>query len=274
MHEFLPEILKTASQIVAGNDPVQLTCVIHGRPQTYTKAELQEMLDNPDMYDQADNLPVWVQRSLLGTDAVPKVPRERGKEYSNKAFDRAFALAMQKIKGWMESPKPVKISISERYPQGPSGIEHSWTRTLKEGGLVGDYKLAEGEYGTDEKNLVYCVHVQGSAVSPAYSYHGVNQKNAYEKLGEILQKLGLPYKASSFFSLGYDDISFEVPSGTNAKQACDALNKVLPKSPSGDYGYGSSLAASAQAYEVPEEYRDDPVERYTIPTEWTYGMDA
>jgi len=140
MHEFLPEILKTAAQIVAGNDPVQLTVKLHGRPINYSKADLQEMLDNPDMYDQADNLPVWVQRSLLGTDAVPKVPRERGKEYSNKAFDRAFALAMEKIKRWMNSPKPLQISISERYPKQKGKHpwqqmepEHSWLRTLKEG---------------------------------------------------------------------------------------------------------------------------------------------
>jgi hypothetical protein len=85
------------------------------------------------------------------------------------------------------------------------------------------------------------VHVQGSAVLPEYDYQGPQQQAGYKKLAKILQQAGMPYKEGAFFSLGYDDISFEVPSETNAKQACDALNKILPKSPTGDYGYGSSL---------------------------------
>ena len=137
----------------AGKEPVQLTVKLHGRPITYTKAELQEMLDRPDDFEQADNLPVWVQRSLLGTESVPKVPRERGGQYSNKAFDRAYAMTLQKIKGWLDSPTPVKITISERYPVDEKKHpwqqyqpEDSWTRTLKEGAEEATCKDCGGKY--------------------------------------------------------------------------------------------------------------------------------
>ncbi len=74
------------------------------------------------------------------------------------------------------------------------------------------------------------------------------------------------------FSLGYDDISFEVPTQADAVQACDALNRVLPRSKSKmGYGFGSSFAATAQSYEVTDGAED--YDRYSSPSAWSYGLD-
>jgi hypothetical protein len=119
---------------------------------------------------------------------------------------------------------------------------------------------------------IFVVHVQGSAVDPAYTYTGERQKAAYKKLTEICQQVGFPQDDEKFFSLGYDDISFEVPTQADAVQACDALNQVLPRSKSKmGYGYGSSFAATAQAYELTDGA--DEYERYTSPAEWSYNLD-
>ena len=117
---------------------------------------------------------------------------------------------------------------------------------------------------------IFVVHVQGYAVDPAYTYTGERQMAAYRKLAEICQQVGL--SQAEMFSLGYDDISFEVPTQADAVQACDALNKVLPRSKSKmGYGYGSSSAATAQAYELTEGA--DEYERYSSPAEWSYNLD-
>jgi hypothetical protein len=117
---------------------------------------------------------------------------------------------------------------------------------------------------------IFVVHVQGYAVDPTYTYTGERQTATYRKLAEICQQVGLAQ--AEMFSLGYDDISFEVPTPADAMQACDALNKVLPRSNSKmGYGYGSSFAATAQAYEITdgaEEY-----DRYSSPAEWSYNLD-
>jgi hypothetical protein len=119
---------------------------------------------------------------------------------------------------------------------------------------------------------IFVVHVQGYAVDPAYTYTGERQQAAYKKLAEICQQVGLPQDSDKFFSLGYDDVSFEVPSQTDAMQACDALNKVLPRSTSKmGYGYGSSFAVTAQAYEVTDAA--DEYDRYASPSEWSYNLD-
>src|ERR1035441_2654630 len=116
------------------------------------------------------------------------------------------------------------------------------------------------------------VHVQGAAVDPDYSYIGERQIAAYRKLAEICQQVGLPRDSDRFFSLGYDDISFEVSTQADAVQACDALNKVLPRSKSKmGYGYGSSFAATAQAYELTADAED--YDRYSSPSAWSYGLD-
>src|ERR1039458_2895042 len=92
---------------------------------------------------------------------------------------------------------------------------------------------------------IVVVHVQGYAVDPNYTYTGVPQMAGYKKLAEICQQVGLAQ--TEMFSVGYDDISFEVPTQDDAVQACDALNKALPRSKSKmGYGYCSSLAATAQ----------------------------
>ena len=117
---------------------------------------------------------------------------------------------------------------------------------------------------------IFVVHVQGYAVDPAYTYAGERQQAAYRKLAEICQQVGL--SQSEMFSLGYDDISFEVSTQADAVQACDALNKVLPRSKSKmGYGYGSSFAATAQAYELTDGAED--YDRYSSPSAWGYGLD-
>ena len=117
---------------------------------------------------------------------------------------------------------------------------------------------------------IFVVHVQGSAVDPNYTYTGERQMATYRKLAEICQQVGLAQ--AEMFSLGYDDISFEVPTQADAVQACDALNKVLPRSNSKmGYGYGSSFAVTAQAYEVTDGA--DEYDRYASPAEWSYGLD-
>ncbi len=72
---------------------------------------------------------------------------------------------------------------------------------------------------------IFFVHVQGAAVDLAYTYTGERQTAAYRKLAEICQQVGFPQDSENFFSLGYDDVSFEVPTQADAVQACDALNK-------------------------------------------------
>ena len=117
---------------------------------------------------------------------------------------------------------------------------------------------------------IVVVHVQGYAVDPTYTYTGERQAAAYKKLAEICQQVGLAQ--SEMFSLGYDDISFEVPTQADAVQICDALNRVLPSSKSKmGYGYGSSFAATAQAYELTDGA--DEYERYSSPAEWSYNLD-
>jgi hypothetical protein len=117
---------------------------------------------------------------------------------------------------------------------------------------------------------IVVVHVQGTAVDPDYSYTGERQIAAYRKLAEICQQVGL--SQTEMFSLGYDDISFEVLTQADAVQACDALNKVLPRSKSKmGYGYGSSFAVTAQAYELTEDAED--YDRYSSPSAWSYGLD-
>ena len=119
---------------------------------------------------------------------------------------------------------------------------------------------------------IFVVHVQGYAVDPAYTYAGERQQAAYRKLAEICQQVGLPQDSEKFFSLGYDDVSFEVPTQADAVKVCDALNEVLPRSKSKmGYGYGSSFAATAQAYELTEGA--DEYERYSSPAEWSYSLD-
>jgi hypothetical protein len=118
---------------------------------------------------------------------------------------------------------------------------------------------------------IFVVHVQGSAVDPNYTYTGARQKAAYKKLTEICQQVGFPQDGDKFFSLGYDDISFDVPTQADAVQACDALNKVLPRSKSKmGYGYGSSFAATAQACELAEGA--DEYDRYASPAAWSYNL--
>jgi hypothetical protein len=117
---------------------------------------------------------------------------------------------------------------------------------------------------------IFVVHVQGAAVDSAYTCTGERQQAAYRMLAEICQQVGLAQ--AEMFSLGYDDISFEVPTQADAVQACDALNKVLPRSKSKmGYGYGSSFAATAQAYELTDGA--DEYERYSSPAEWSYNLD-
>jgi hypothetical protein len=119
---------------------------------------------------------------------------------------------------------------------------------------------------------IFVVHVQGAAVDPTYTYTGERQMATYRKLAEICQQVGFPQDSEKFFSLGYDDVSFEAPTQADAVQACDALNKVLPRSTSKmGYGYGSSFAVTAQAYEVTDAA--DEYERYTSPPEWSYNLD-
>jgi hypothetical protein len=119
---------------------------------------------------------------------------------------------------------------------------------------------------------IFVVHVQGYAVDPAYTYTGERQAAAYKKLAELCHRVGFPQDSENFFSLGYDDISFEVSTQADAVQACDALNKVLPRSNSKmGYGYGSSFAVTAQAYELTDG--GDEYERYTSPAEWSYNLD-
>ena len=117
---------------------------------------------------------------------------------------------------------------------------------------------------------IFVVHVQGYAVDPAYSCTGERQIAAYRKLAEICQQVGL--SQAEMLSVGYDDISFEVPTQADAVQACDTLNKVLPRSKSKmGYGYGSSCAVTAQAYEVTDGAED--YDRYSSPSAWGYGLD-
>ena len=119
---------------------------------------------------------------------------------------------------------------------------------------------------------IVVVHVQGAAVDPNYTYTGVPQMAGYKQLAEICQRVGCPQDSEKFFGLGYDDVSFEVPTQADAVQACDALNKVLPRSKSKmGYGYGSTLAATAQAYEVTDGAED--YDRYSSPSAWSYGLD-
>jgi hypothetical protein len=119
---------------------------------------------------------------------------------------------------------------------------------------------------------IFVVHVQGAAVDLAYTYTGERQIAAYRKLSEICQQVGCPQDSEKFLALGYDDISFEVPTQADAVQACDALNKVLPRSKSKmGYGYGSSFAATAQAYELTADAED--YDRYSAPAAWSYGLD-
>ena len=119
-------------------------------------------------------------------------------------------------------------------------------------------------------STIFVVHVQGAAVDPAYTYTGERQMAAYRKLAEICQQVGLAQ--AEMFSLGYDDISFEVPTQADAVQACDALNQVLPRSKSKiGYGFGSSFAATAQSYEVTDGAED--YDRFSSPSAWSYGLD-
>ena len=119
---------------------------------------------------------------------------------------------------------------------------------------------------------IFVVHVQGSAVDPAYTYTGERQMAGYRKLADICQQVGFPQDSEQFFSLGYDDVSFEVLTQADAVQACDALNKVLPRSNSKmGYGYGSSFAVTAQAYAVTDAA--DEYDRYASPSEWSYNLD-
>ena|ERR1039458_6689573 len=118
----------------------------------------------------------------------------------------------------------------------------------------------------------FVVHVQGSAVDPNYTYTGERQMAGYKKLAEICQQVGCPQDSEKFFGLGYDDVSFEVATQAAAVQACDALNKVLPRSNSKmGYGFGSTLAVTAQAYELTDGA--DEYDRYSSPAEWSYGLD-
>jgi hypothetical protein len=125
----------------------------------------------------------------------------------------------------------------------------------------------------EEKTMnatIFVVHVQGAAVDRSYTYTGERQMAAYRKLAEICQQVGLAQ--AEMFSLGYDDVSFEVATQADAVQACNVLNKVLPRSKSKmGYGYGSTLAATAQAYEVTDGTED--YDRYSSPAGWSYGLD-
>ena len=117
---------------------------------------------------------------------------------------------------------------------------------------------------------IFVVHVQDYAVDPAYTYTGERQAAAYKKFAEICQQVGLAQ--AEMFSLGYEDISFEVPTQADAVQTCDALNKVLPRSNSRlGYGYCSSFAATAQAYELTDGANE--YDRYASPAEWSYNLD-
>ena len=119
---------------------------------------------------------------------------------------------------------------------------------------------------------IFVVHVQGYAVDPAYTYTGERQMATYRKLAEICQRVGLSQDSENFFSLGYDDISFEVSTQADAVKVCDALNEVLPHSQSKmGYGYGSSFAVTAQAYAVTDAA--DEYDRYASPSEWSYNLD-
>ena len=117
---------------------------------------------------------------------------------------------------------------------------------------------------------IFVVHVQGYAVDRSYTYTGERQMAGYRKLAEICQQVGLSQR--EMFSLGYNDISFEVQTQADAVQACDALNKVLPRSKSKmGYGYGTSFAATAQAYELTADAED--YDRYSSPSAWSYNLD-
>jgi hypothetical protein len=55
-------------------------------------------------------------------------------------------------------------------------------------------------------------------------------------------------------------------------QACDALNKILPRSNSRlGYGYCSSFAATAQACKLTDAA--DEYDRYASPAEWSYNLE-
>ena len=119
---------------------------------------------------------------------------------------------------------------------------------------------------------IFVVHVQGAAGDPDYSYIGERQIAAYRKLSETCQQVGCPQDSEKFLALGYDDISFEVPTQADAVEACDALNKVLPRSKSKmGYGFGSSFAVTAQAYELTADAED--YDRYSSPAAWSYNLD-
>jgi hypothetical protein len=125
-----PERMEKAKRLKeyhASQVPSQVQVKLHGRDIKFSKKSLQEMLEKPDQFRDADNLPRWIQHSLLGTAAVPKVAREHGGAFSNKAFERAAQAARNKIAKWKDSPTKVKITISER-----GNRDRKWLRDLKE----------------------------------------------------------------------------------------------------------------------------------------------
>jgi hypothetical protein len=84
---------------------VKVQVVLHGKKLSYDIEELQEMLADPKMYKDADNLPKWLMLALVG---------DTKSGYGDKGFDMAFQKGMELIKQWIASPRVEKLTLAER----------------------------------------------------------------------------------------------------------------------------------------------------------------
>ena len=73
-----------------------------GRRTFYSNEKLQDMLDNPEMYEMADNLPKWLAVKFMTTKQL--------------RFDAAYAAAMEEIDLAKWSDHPVTFNVRSDRP--------------------------------------------------------------------------------------------------------------------------------------------------------------
>jgi len=103
----------------------QVEVELHGKKFSYNRNDLKEMIRNPKMYKDADNLPKWMTLATVGTKATAG-------RYSDPAFKKAYDQVQSKLKEIHKSKEPVKLEISQSTRGG-----RNWTLDMKESPSAG-----------------------------------------------------------------------------------------------------------------------------------------
>lgn len=141
------------------------------------------------------------------------------------------------------------------------------------GKTAGPMNVERPEQAFQEQTDKYAVHVAGEALAsfmPQGQRHNYTRSGpSYEALGKVLTAGGYSYPVSEIFSLGYDDVSVEVPDQATAREVTDYLNRTLPKSndPQG-YGYGTAEPAQAAGYTQTSDQLEG--DEFSSPNGWVY----